>query len=125
MEKKKLLIVDDSIFVFEEMKRMLEDTSYEIVGYAKTGEEVVDQYEKLSPDIITLDIILPGIDGFETAALVVKKWPDAKIIMISSLAYDDTKKQAMEIGVSDFIFKPVDKKTLIASLNRVAGISEE
>lgn len=59
MMKKKLVIVDDSIFVYEEMKRLLADSTYDIAGYAKTGEEILEIYANILPDVVTMDIILP------------------------------------------------------------------
>lgn len=112
----KLLIVDDSIFVFEEMKRMLENSDFTIVGHAKSGEEAIGLYEELQPDVVTLDIIMPGMDGMETAEILLKKWPEAKIIFVSSLAYDETMAQARKIGACDFIFKPLEKENLIKVL---------
>lgn len=117
--KKKLLIVDDSIFVFEEMKYMLADSDFEIAGYAKNGDEALKMYESIQPDIVTLDIIMPGIDGLDTAKLILQKWKDAKIIMISSLAYDETMEQAKSIGVSGFLFKPIGEKELKDVLGQV------
>lgn len=116
---KNVLVVDDSLFIIEEMKHLLEDTEFKIIGYAKSGEDAVEMYEKTKPDIITLDLILPGIDGFETAEIILKKWPDAKIIIVSSLAYDETINKANEIGTQGFIFKPFDKEQLLSALTEI------
>lgn len=118
--KKKLLIVDDSLFVYEEMKHILAKTNYEIAGYAKNGEDAIKLYEELQPDIVTLDIIMPGIDGLETAKILLEKWKDAKIVIISSLAYDETMEHANSIGVSGFIFKPIEENELIHMLNQIS-----
>lgn len=117
---KRLLIVDDSIFIYEEMKYLLADTNFDIVGYVKSGLEAIEQYEKIKPDIVTMDIIMPGMDGLDTAKLILERWPDAKIIMVSSLAYDETMEKAKNIGARDFIFKPIEKTQIVEVLNRVA-----
>lgn len=119
---KRLLIVDDSIFVFEEMKYMLRDSDFEIVGFAKSGEDAIELYEKIKPDIVTLDIIMPGMDGLDTAKILLKRWPDAKIVMVSSLAYDETMEQAKNIGALDFIFKPIEKDFVLEVLNRAIAL---
>lgn len=116
---KTLLIVDDSRFIFEEMKHILKETNFEIVGYAKSGEEAIELYEKLKPDIMTLDIIMPGMDGFETANIILKKWPDANIIIVSSLAYDETIERADSMGIKSFIFKPFDKDQILDILENI------
>lgn len=118
---KRLLIVDDSIFVYEEMKRMLSKTSFEIAGYAKTGEEAINLYDEVKPDVVTLDIIMPGMDGLDTAKIMLQKWPGAKIVMVSSLAYDETMEQARTIGARDFIFKPIEQEQILEVLTKVAN----
>lgn len=115
---KKVLVVDDSVFMLGEMKHIIMDTDFEIVGYARSGEEAIAMYGETKPDVVTLDIILPGIDGLDTARLILEQWPDANIIMVSSLAYDETMKQAKEIGARDFIFKPFEKQQMLDVLTR-------
>lgn len=114
--KKKLMIVDDSVFAYEEIKIMLEGTEFEIAGYAKSGEEAVEMVGTIMPDIITMDIILPGMDGMAAAEKILSQWPEIRIIVISSLAYDDTIEHAQKIGAKDFLFKPFDKEKLMKSL---------
>lgn len=115
---KKLMIVDDSRFVFEEMKSMLQGSEYEIVSYAKSGEEASDIYGESLPDVVTMDIILPGMDGLETSAKIIQKWPDARIIVVSSLAYDETIESAKALGAKGFIFKPFEKEQLLEALDQ-------
>lgn len=117
---KRLLIVDDSVFIWEEMKNILKGSEFEVVGCAKTGEEALSLYEQVQPDVVTLDIILPGMDGIDTAKLLLEKWPEAKIIIVSSLAYDETMDEAKSAGARDFVFKPFDSRQIIEVLSRVA-----
>lgn len=113
---KNILVVDDSMFIYEELKYMLEDTPFQIIGHAKSGEDAVDLYENLKPDLITMDIVLPGMDGLDAAGIIMKNHPDAKIIMISSLAYDDTMEEAKKLGAQGFVFKPIDKNALLETI---------
>lgn len=115
--EKNILVVDDSMFIYEELKYMLEDTPFQIIGHAKSGEDAIDLYENLEPDLITMDIVLPGMDGLETAREILKDHPAAKIIMISSLAYDDTIEEAEKIGTCGFIFKPIERDVLMGLLD--------
>lgn len=115
---KSVLIVDDSIFVYEEIKYMLADTDYRVTGYAKDGKQALKMYEELQPDIVTMDIIMPGVNGIEVSRRILDRWEDAKIIVISSLAYDDTEEKAEDVGVCDFLFKPLEKDTFIKALDR-------
>lgn len=114
---KRLMIVDDSRFVFEEMKFMLAESDYEVVGYSKSGEEALELYGEILPDIVTMDIILPGIDGLDTSKMILEKWPDAKIVVVSSLAYDETMESAELIGAKHFLFKPFEKDQLLEILD--------
>ena len=111
-----VMIVDDSRVVYAEMKKMLADTDFEIVGFCRSGEEALNSYEQLNPQVVTMDIVMPGQDGLDTAEEMLKKWPDARIVMVSSLAYGDTTERARELGTKGFIFKPFERETLIAAL---------
>lgn len=117
--QKTLMVVDDSKFIFEEMKFFLQDTGFEIVCYCKDGESALAAFEENKPDVVTMDIVLPGIDGFEAASQILQKDPDAKIVMVSSLAYDDTLAQARNIGAAGFLFKPIEKAPLVETLTKL------
>ena len=115
----RLMIVDDSVFIYEEMKHMLANSEFEIVGYAKSGEDAIELYEKILPDVVTMDIIMPGLDGLETAKQILARWPEARIIMVSSLAYDETMEDAKKIGAIDFLFKPIEESQIRDLLSKV------
>lgn len=118
-EKKRVFVVDDSVFILEQIKDTLEDSAFEVVGYAKDGESAIKIYDKINPDVVTLDIIMPGMDGIETAQEILKNWPDAKIIMMSSLGDDEIIEQAKEIGIENFICKPFEEEHLIKLLTEM------
>lgn len=115
-----IMVVDDSRVVFTQLKKMLQGTDFEIVQFCQSGESALEAYEKCHPDIVTMDIIMPGIDGFETAKAILEKWPNAKIVMVSSLAYDETIEQAAAMGLKDFIYKPLQRDKIIEALKKVA-----
>ncbi len=110
---KKVFVVDDSVFILEQIKDILSQTEFEVAGYAKDGETALEIYEQVQPDAVTLDIIMPGMDGIDTAKLMLEKWPDAKIVMMSSLGDDEIIEQAKEIGIQHFICKPIEENTLL------------
>ena len=103
--KKKIMVVDDSRVMEYQIRKLLEDSDFEVAAYCENGEEAIAQYEEIQPDIVTMDIIMPGIDGLETAKIIVDVHPDARIVMISSLAYDDTINEAKAIGAKAFLYK--------------------
>lgn len=110
---KRLMVVDDSRMVFLQMQNLLKDTEYEIVAYCRSGEEAIEQYGQVLPDLVTMDIIMPGLDGLESAKAILDEHPDAKIIMVSSLAYEDTFDEARAIGAKAFIDKPFEREPLL------------
>lgn len=118
---KKLLIIDDSPFIAKEIAGIIEDKGYEIVGHAKNGEAGIDMAEKLDPDIITLDIIMPGIDGIETAKELLNRNSRAKIVMLSSLCDYDTVQEVKEIGLNYLVAKPIEPEKLLEVLEKVSN----
>ena len=117
--KNKIMVVDDSRVVLAEMKKMLVDTDFEIVHYCRNGEEAIEAYEAFRPDLTTMDIVMPGMDGLETARQLLQRWPDAKLLMVSSLAYDDTIAASEAVGAKGFLFKPFTREVLVEGMTRV------
>lgn len=116
--KKQIMVVDDSRVMELILCNLLEDSEFEVAACCENGEEAIARYEELQPDIVTMDIIMPGIDGLETAQIILEKHPDARIIMLSSLAYDDTINEAHAIGAKAFLYKPIDKERLLDALRK-------
>lgn len=114
--KHRIMVVDDSRVVHNEMKKMLEGSEFEIVAACRSGEEAIERYQELQPDMVTMDIIMPGMDGLETCAKMREKWPDAHIYMVSSMAYDSMIDSAVDVGAKGFLFKPFTRDTLLEGL---------
>ncbi len=116
MDKTTIIVVDDSPFASKQIKDIVEENGYEVIGYAKNGEDGIKMYEELHPDIVILDIIMPGIDGIETAQILLKNDPDATILMLSSLCDSGTLEEVRSIGVKYLIPKPWEDDVLLATL---------
>lgn len=116
---KRIMIVDDSRALAFQMSGLLEHTDYEVVACCQTGEDAIAEYDVIRPDLVTMDIIMPGIDGLETAHAILEQHPDAKIVMVSSLAYEETLHEASSIGTKAFVCKPFDRDELLQTLDRV------
>ena len=116
MDKTTIIVVDDSPFASKQIKDIVEENGYEVIGYAKNGEDGIKMYEELHPDIVILDIIMPGIDGIETAQILLKNDPDATILMLSSLCDSGTLDEVRSIGVKYLIPKPWEDDVLLATL---------
>ena len=113
---KKIMIVDDSRIAQKTMEQFLEGSEFEVAGACRNGESALELYAQCQPDVVTMDIVMPGIDGFDTARAILEKYPDARILMASSLAYEDTIDLAVKIGAKGFVFKPLEKEQLLSAL---------
>lgn len=116
---KKVLVIDDSPFVFKAVSKALEGTDWEVVGNALDGQLGIEKYIEFRPDVITLDVTMPVMDGLETARKLVEINPNVKIIMLSAMGDETLLSEAREIGVRYFLMKPFKPDTLQAKLAEV------
>lgn len=117
---KKVMIVDDSRAMIMLLRRILEDHGYNVVGEAQSGEDALTQYEKLHPDVVTMDLILPGISGIETTKRIVEKDPKAKVVAVSSVGGSPEKlMEALKAGAKNVISKPFDPDKVLKILGDV------
>ncbi len=110
---KKVLIVDDSRTSRRILKDILDRAGYEVIGEAVNGQEGFDQYVKLKPDIVTMDITMPVVDGIESVKLIRKFDNNAKIIMITAAGQKEKMLEAVKYGASEFITKPFDEESVL------------
>ena len=119
LDKKSLLIVDDSSIIRKAISLYLEDFDLEVVGTANNGETALRLFKKLKPDYVTLDISMPGIDGFQVLKDMVKIDKSAKIIVITALADKSTGIKALKLGAINYLIKPFSPEKLKKLFNRV------
>lgn len=115
---KKVMVVDDSRIMEAQLEVLLEDTEYEVAAYCRNGEEALACYDEVQPDLVTMDILMPGMDGLETAQAIMEEHPDARIIMLSSLAYDESFEEAERIGAKVFVGKPYDQAKIVEAFEK-------
>lgn len=115
-DKKKVLIVDDSGYMRQVIRRHLESKGFEVSGEASDGSEVVALAESLKPDLITMDLSMKNLGGIEATKQVKKAVPDAKVIVVSALGESRFIKEAVAAGAHDFIIKPFTEDRLISSV---------
>ncbi len=118
---KKIMVVDDSRIAQLQLQEALSGTDYEVVACCQNGEDALEQYDKVQPDLVTMDIVMPGMDGLDAARLLMQSHPDARVLMVSSLAYDDTIEEANKIGAKGFVYKPFDQDQLLKTLDQAFG----
>ena len=114
-----ILIVDDSTIYRASMREILESAGHTVVGEASDGEEAIEQYKELRPDITTLDITMPVMNGIEALKEIMKFDSDAKIVMVSSTAQQNTIAEALISGAYDFFPKPLDSEQIMESLDSI------
>ena len=121
MQKIRVLIVDDSSFSRDILKAALPDGEFEICGVAANGNEGIQQYGKLRPDVVTMDFTMPDMDGLDCSRRIIANDPAAKIVMISSMKDDTLANWARLIGVRWFLQKPVSPLELADAIRSAAS----
>lgn len=105
--KIKVLIVDDSLATRKVIKNILIATNYEVVGEAEDGLKAELLYGKLMPDVITMDITMPKVDGLQALEQILRNDPNARIIMLSALGQKDAVQEAIIKGAKNYVIKPI------------------
>ena len=117
----RVLIVDDAAFMRMMIKDILEKNGYEVCGEAPNGLVAVELYNKEKPDIVTMDITMPDMDGIEAVKTIIASHPDAKIIMCSAMGQQSMVMDAIKAGAKDFIVKPFQAERVLEAVNKVVG----
>lgn len=115
----RVLIVDDSMTSRKFLKAMLTDAGHEVVGEAKNGKEGVESYFEIRPDIVTMDITMPVMDGIEAVGEIMERDPEAKVIMVTAAGQKSNMVEAIRKGASDFIHKPFDSDVIVDVIEKV------
>lgn len=115
----RILIVEDAQYVVDMLKEMLEACGHQVVGAALNGEGAIEKYKELKPDLVTLDIVMPKMDGLTTLEHILKHDPDAKIVVVSALGESKIREESLEVGAKAFIAKPFEMEDLIKTIEQV------
>ena len=106
------LIVDDSVFARKNLAQMVESFGGQVAGEAGDGVSAISEYDRLSPDIVLMDITMPQMEGIEAAEKIVRDHPEARIVMVSSVGYQENIVAALQRGARHFVQKPVKAEVL-------------
>ncbi len=119
----KVLIVDDSPIMRKFIRNVLEkNEGFEVVGEAKNGKEAIELVKNLSPDIITLDLTMPVMGGFDAAEEILKFKESSKILLITSVKDEETVAKAKRLGIGYILQKPFSPSSLISTLEEMTGV---
>ncbi len=113
------LIVDDSVFARKSMVKMVEAFGGQVAGEAGDGCTAITEYTRTQPDIVLMDITMPQMEGLEAVERIVQQHPEARVIMVSSVGYQDNILAALQKGARHFIQKPVKAEALYEVLQYV------
>lgn len=115
----KVLIVDDSRTSRKILKQILEDAGHVVIGEAVDGEDGYIKYQELKPEVVTLDITMPKLDGIEALQLIKKYDENAKAIMITAAGQKDKMVRAVKYGAAEFITKPFEAQDILKVIEQV------
>jgi len=116
-----IMIVDDNDMMRSILRGILRSEEYEIVGEARNGSIAVEMAERLKPDIVCLDVMMPEKDGLEALGEIKAARPETEVVMITSNADPDTVQESIMSGASGFIVKPFNAARVLDTLEKVAG----
>ena len=110
--KLRYLVVDDSVFARKNVAKMVEVFGGEIAGEAGDGCTAITEYDRVRPDVVLMDITMPQMEGIEAAERIIRNDPDARVIMVSSVGYQENIVAALQKGAKHFVQKPVKAEVL-------------
>ncbi|MBE0467730.1 MAG: response regulator [Candidatus Desulforudis sp.] len=116
---KRILVVDDAAFMRMMIKNILTKYGYEVVGEAENGTVAVQMFKELKPDLVTMDITMPEMDGIQCVKAILAQQPEANIVMVSAMGQQAMVMDAIQAGAKDFIVKPFQQERILQAIERV------
>ncbi len=117
----RILIVDDAPIIRLMLKDILVANGYEVVGEGSDGNEGVQKYKELKPDVVTMDITMPEKDGIQALEEILAMDEDAKIIVITAIDQREALMEAIRVGAADYIIKPFETDRVLSAIRKVFG----
>lgn len=113
------MIVDDTAYMRNALKTIIEDAGHRVVGTASGGHEAIVEYRRLKPDLVTMDILMPEMSGLQALESIRLEFPTAKVLMVTAVGEEQKQREAARLGAAGYIKKPFSKKMIVEELNRV------
>ena len=117
----RILVVDDAAFMRMMIKDILSKNGFEVVGEAENGQIAVEKYKELKPDLVTMDITMPELDGIGAVKEIKKINPGAVIVMCSAMGQQSMVIEAIQAGARDFIVKPFQADRVVEAIKKALG----
>lgn len=118
---RRILVVDDAKVIRMVIKQILTRHGFQIAGEAGNGREALEKYKELKPDAVTMDIIMPEVDGIQGLKEILAFDKQAKVIMISAIDQRDSLTDAIRNGATDYVVKPFEDDRMVTALNNIFG----
>jgi len=116
---KRILITDDALFMRVTLKNILTQNGFEVVGEATNGAESIELYKSLKPDLVTMDITMPEMDGIAALKEIRAHDPEATVLMCTAMGQKNMVLEAMQAGARDFIVKPFEAERVVDTVNKL------
>lgn len=116
---KQVLIVDDAIVARMVLKKLLTQAGYEVVGEAENGRMAIEKFKELKPDLVTMDIVMPEMDGIEATREITTYDPSAKVIITSTMHQKELSLKALESGACSYVVKPYETDRILRTLEQI------
>jgi two-component system chemotaxis response regulator CheY len=117
----RILVVDDAAFMRMMIKDILSKNGFEVVGEAADGNQAIEKYRELQPDLVTMDITMPEMDGITALKEIRQINPNAKVIMCSAMGQQAMVIDAIQAGAKDFIVKPFQSERVLEAITKTLG----
>ena len=117
----RVLVVDDAAFMRMMIKEILRRGGYQVVGEAENGAQAVEQFRELKPDIVTMDITMPEMDGITAVKEIRRVDSNALIVMCSAMGQQAMVIEAIQAGAKDFVVKPFQPERVLEAIRKVLG----
>ncbi len=118
-----VLVVDDSKVMRRSIKSVIAQAGHKVIGEAENGQLAYEAYSELKPDVVTMDVAMPVMDGVEAAQRILKSFPEANIIMVSAQNQEDLIIQAAKAGIKNYFLKPLQAEKVKQILDSIAELT--
>ncbi len=115
----RIMVADDASFMRQMIREIVEGEGYEVVGEAADGDEAVETYKQVQPDLVMMDIVMPRRSGIDSVKAILKLDPKGRVVMCSALGQETLVAEAMDAGALDFIVKPFKPESVLATVKKV------
>ena len=120
----KVMIVDDSMAIRRLLSKILKNTGYDVVAELDDGKKAIAQYSSVNPDVVTMDITMPELEGDEAVEHIKKIDPDARIVMVTSVGYKEKVAECLRKGAKGYILKPITAKQIPKILETIINATK-